>query len=192
MNEYISYIPGRDGKAHIILPLSMFTVGFSAMIASSRFVNARAILQLLCLCFIVIGVQLTTRYALCFYKYSIIISDSGNASLVITRLQGQHKQTVCVAPASSIAGIFKIGSPEIPGKFRKATSFSFCVNMFPKNTVTVMLDAEKAELSAGFIGGMSKKSPAYIALKLEYDGSFMNALTSIADTDESVNLSESK
>ena len=189
MNEYISYIPGRDGKAHIILPLSMFTVGFSAMIASSRFVNARAILQLLCLCFIVIGVQLTTRYALCFYKYSIIISDSGNASLVITRLQGQHKQTVCVAPASSIAGIFKIGSPEIPGKCRKATS---CVNMFPKNTVTVMLDAEKAELSAGFIGGMSKKSPAYIALKLEYDGSFMNALTSIADTDESVNLSESK
>lgn len=184
MNEYISYIPGREGKAHIILPLAMFTVGFSAMIASSQFVNARSILQLLCLCFIVIGVQLTTRYALCFYKYSIIISDSGNASLVIIKLQGQHKQTVCIAPASSISGIFKIGSPEIHGKFRKATSFSFCVNMFPKNTVTVMLDAEKAEMSAGFIGGMSKKAPAYIALKLEYDGNFINTLMSISETHE--------
>ena len=192
MNEYISYIPGREGKAHIILPLAMFTVGFSAMIASSQFVNVRAILQLLCLCFIVIGVQLTARYALCFYKYSILISDSGNASLLITKLQGKSKQTVCIASADSIVKVFKNNSSEIPEKYKKIPSFSFCVNMFPKNTVTVVLDAEKAEIDIGSAVRMSKKSPPDIALKLEYNGSFINALMSIANNDELINLHETE
>lgn len=183
MNEYASYIPMRQGKAHIILPLAMFTAGFSAMIASARFINARTALQLLCLCFIVVGVQLTTRYALCFYKYSVLIYENGSASLEITKLQGQHRQTVCLAPASSIAGIFKNNAEEVPDKFKKAPSFSFCVNIFPKNTASVLLNAEKAELSADFTGGKSKKASPYIALKLEYDGSFINALTSVAETD---------
>ena len=87
MEPYISYIPKRRGKAHIFVPLILFILGFTAMLTSVAQPQVRMPLQLICLIFVVAGIQLTTRFALCFYEYAVYISSDGTYELRVTKLQ---------------------------------------------------------------------------------------------------------
>ena len=57
MEPYISYIPKRRGKAHIFVPLILFILGFTAMLTSVAQPQVRMPLQLICLIFVVAGIQ---------------------------------------------------------------------------------------------------------------------------------------
>lgn len=140
MNDNISYIPAREGNAHIILPLSLFLLGFAAMYTSSLQGIYSLPFQLIGIGLIAAGILITTRFSLCFYEYAILLRDDGRSILRITRLQGQSRRVVCFAPLSGIKAMSVDKNADFSKYGKNIPIHSFCVNVFPKNTALLLLD----------------------------------------------------
>ncbi|MEE0835273.1 MAG: hypothetical protein U0M08_02565 [Clostridia bacterium] len=180
MEPYISYIPKRRGKAHIFVPLILFILGFTAMLTSVAQPQVRMPLQLICLIFVVAGIQLTTRFALCFYEYAVYISSDGTYELRVTKLQGKYRTVVCKAPMHRAVALSAEKKPDFSSYSKNIPIYSFCVNMFAESTITLLFDRTVSEDAGNILSGDGKSQSAYAAVKLESDGEFSKELFSLA------------
>ncbi len=176
MEPYISYIPERRGKAHIFVPLILFILGFTAMLTSVVSPQARMPLQIICLVFVVAGIQITTRFALCFYEYAVCISSDGIYELRITKLQGKYRTVVCRAPLHKAMALSAEKKPDFSGFGKNVPIYSFCVNMFAESTITLLFDRTASENSGDVLPGDGKSQSAYAAVRLESGGDFAREL----------------
>jgi hypothetical protein len=180
MEPYISYIPERRGKAHIFVPLILFILGFTAMLTSVARPQVRMPLQLICLVLVVAGIQLTTRFALCFYEYAVLISSDGIYELRITKLQGKYRTVVCKVPLRKAAVVSAEKKPDFSAFGKNIPIYSFCVNMFAESTVTLLFGRTVSDGSGNILPGDGKSQSAYAAVRLESGGEFTRELCSLA------------
>lgn len=135
----IKYIPPKTNRAGFIVSLLLFTIAAVCFGFSAAGLGYRLVMQLICFCCLIIGIQITTRYVLCSYEYILNMPDTDvediSGSIEFVKIQGQKRTTACSLSVSTAIGLIpRIDEAEIVKNYGKIErKLNFCNNMFPLN-----------------------------------------------------------
>lgn len=131
--------PQRRDRHTKILAFSLLLLAFVSFFLSSYLKELKALGQLMAAIFLVIFIQITTRYLLTDYRYAL-----EDGQLLLSSRQGKREKNLGGIPVNEKSILLDRDAwRRDKKKYRLSARFSYCQNLFPQKAVYLLTQEEK-------------------------------------------------